>query len=302
MTTPLANRRTLLKAAVAATALLGLTAKGYAMPTSQGPVTGYAPSAGLQVYFEIHGPPLTAGATPVVLLHPGIMSIETAFAKGLLPALAGERTVIAIEQQGHGRTGDRPGPASIDQMVEDTAAVLDHLNVRQAHLVGHSLGGIIALGMAIRHPARVRTLTPISSFSNLDGMLPGLAAMQRDPSQPPAPEILPLLPTEADFASWQESFLRLAPAPGAFEAILGKMNVMLGSWPGWDDADIGRIAAPTRIVIGDNDFVRIEHAADMKRRIAGADLAILPRTTHMSILGQPALLTQLMEPLWVDNP
>ncbi|MGI8932219.1 MAG: alpha/beta fold hydrolase, partial [Sphingomicrobium sp.] len=125
--------------------------------------SGYAPVDGLRVYYELHGPPLSSGKPPVVLLHGGMMAIDTAFSKDLLPRLARKRSVIAIEQQGHGHTADRNGPTELDRMVDDTAGVLAHLKVRDAHFVGHSMGGMITLGMAVRHPRLVRTATAIST-------------------------------------------------------------------------------------------------------------------------------------------
>ena len=87
----------------------------------------------------VHGEPL-AGRTPMVLIAGGLMPIEIAFAPDLLPRFAKHRPVIAIEPQGHGHTADRPAAPSMEQMAEDVRAVLDHLKVGKAHLLGHSLG------------------------------------------------------------------------------------------------------------------------------------------------------------------
>src|SRR5712691_6534225 len=87
---------------------------------------GYASVNGLEMYFEIHG----AGA-PLVLLHGAMGSIETEFSK-LLPIFARTRQVIAIEQQGHGHTADIDRPLSYDQMVEDTAALMQQLGIDKA--------------------------------------------------------------------------------------------------------------------------------------------------------------------------
>nr|QQZ49368.1 alpha/beta hydrolase [Phenylobacterium glaciei] len=88
----------------------GLATKGFAAETA---TTGYAKVDGLKVYYEVHGGPL-AGLPPFVLLHGGMMTIETAFPDGFLARLARVRPLIAIEQQGHGHTADReraqPGP------------------------------------------------------------------------------------------------------------------------------------------------------------------------------------------------
>ena len=256
--------------------------------------SGFVTVEGLEVYYEVHGA-LGTQVTPLVLLHGGAMAIETGFGDDLLPRFAGSRTVIAIEQQGHGHTGDRPGPASIERMVEDTSAVLRALGSEPADLLGHSLGGIIALGMGVRHPDQVRSLTTLGTFSELDGMLPELARMQRGQQDEPSAELVPLLPTEQDFARWRAHFERHAPDPTRFDAVMQKLNMMLGQWRGWSAADLHAIAAPTLVAIGDNDFVRVEHAAEMARLIPHAQLAVLPGTTHMNIVARGAWLQPMME-------
>ena len=157
---------------------------------------------------------------------------------------------------------------------------------------------MIALGMAIAHPEQVQSVTAVSATYKLEGMLDELVALQRGQVQQPSAELIPLLPTETDFRSWRDHYGRAAPDPAAFEAVLTKLNVMLAGWTGWTEAQIGSIAAPVLLAIGDNDFVRIEHAAEMKRLIPGAELAILPGTTHMNIIERGAWLEPMMEARW----
>lgn len=149
--------------------------------------------------------------------------------------------------------------------------------------------------MAIHHSRIVRSVTVLSAFSNLDGMLPELAQMQRNPSHQPSSELIPLLPTETDFATWQASFQRNAPDPAAFERFLAKVNTMLATWEGWTDAEIRAIRSPALIAIGDNDFVRVEHAAEIARLIPDAQLAVLPGTTHMTMLKRGTWVMPMIE-------
>src|SRR6266571_4537153 len=94
--------------------------------TTTTPRSGYAPIKGLNMYYEIHG-----AGRPLVLLHGGLSAIESSFGK-VLPALAGTRQVIGVEQQAHGHTADIDRPLSFEQMADDTAALLDHLNIEEA--------------------------------------------------------------------------------------------------------------------------------------------------------------------------
>lgn len=266
----------------------GFATKGLAMDAP-----GYATIDGLKVYYEIHGGPL-AGRTPFVLLHGGMMTIETAFPDGFLTRLARVRPLIAIEQQGHGHTADREANPSLERMTADTAGVLAHLGVKQAHFVGHSLGGMIAMNMAVRRPDLARTVSAISVSYNLEGYQPELAKLQRDPTHQPSPDLVAILPTEADFASWQASYRRTAPDPTAFERVLTKTNAMLSAWTGWTPDQLRAVKTPTLLAIGDNDFVRVDHADEMARLIPGAQLAVLPDTTHMNILTRGAWLEPMI--------
>src|SRR5512142_2518219 len=107
---------------------------------------------GLNMYYEIHGT-----GRPLVLLHGALSTLETDFGK-VLPALAQTRQVIGIEQQGHGHTADVNRPLTYEQMAEDTAALLRQIGIDRADFFGYSMGGGIALQIAIQHPDRVRKL------------------------------------------------------------------------------------------------------------------------------------------------
>ena len=114
----------------------------------------YIETNGLSLYYEEHG-----AGDPLVLLHGGLASTEL-FA-GVLPALAAERRVIAVDLQGHGRTADVDRPFSDETMADDIAGLIEHLG-GGADVLGYSLGGHVALQLAIRHPERVRNLALVS--------------------------------------------------------------------------------------------------------------------------------------------
>ena len=125
--------------------------------------TGYAPIGALNMYYEIHG-----SGRPLVVLHGAYMTID--MMGPILSGLAETRQVIAPEQQGHGRTADVDRPLAYEQMADDTAALIRHLNIDQADVLGYSMGGGIALQLAIRHPAVVRKLVVASASFSSDAM------------------------------------------------------------------------------------------------------------------------------------
>lgn len=287
------RRQMLLGATLAATAAANA---GIALAQAAPVQPGRASIDGLDIYYEVHGGPLSPGVEPFVLLHGGVMAIETSFAGRWLPRLlALGRPVIAIEQQGHGHTGLRPGPFTVDRAVADTLGVLDHLGVARGVFLGHSYGGMIALGAALAHPDRVAAAIPVSSGYRLDGMLPDIAAVQTNPNHPVPPEVAALFPTEQDFGQWVEHYNRSAPDPSVFQDVLGRMNAMLGSWEGWTQEQLRALTVPTLLIAGDTDFMRLEHMAEMKALIPGAQLAILPGTTHMNILDRGDWIMPLIE-------
>ena len=141
----------------------------------------YADINGLKMFYEILGTSDQV-KVPVVLLHGAISATGTSF--GPLPdLLAQTRQVIAVEQQGHGRTADIERPMSVQAMADDTLALLASLGIRQADLFGYSLGAAIALNIITNHPAVVRKTVLASVSYNKPASTPKCSAGQ-NPGSP----------------------------------------------------------------------------------------------------------------------
>jgi pimeloyl-ACP methyl ester carboxylesterase len=234
---------------------------------------GYAPVNGLNMYYEIHGT-----GRPLVLLHGAYMTIDM-FGE-LLPTLAETRRVIAVELQGHGHTADVDRPLSYEQMADDVAALLRHLEIEEADTFGYSMGGGVALQVAIRHPEVVRKLVVASASYTSDGMHPELL------------EMIPSIVPEAFAGSpVDEAYLRTAPNPEDFPNLVAKLKRLDMEPFAWPPEHLRAIEAPTLIVVGDSDAIRLEHAVEMFRLLGGgvmgdlaglprSRLAVLPGTTH----------------------
>lgn len=238
------------------------------------PKGAYAEVSGLRVYYEIHGE-----GRPLVVLHGAYMTIG---AMGpIVPGLAETRQVIALELQGHGHTADvAERPITYEGMADDTAAVLRHLGIEQTDVFGFSMGSGVALQLAIRHPGLVRKLVCVSVSYSSDGMQPELHEMI--PSI--TPEMFAGSPLEA-------AYLEVAPNPGDFPTLVEKLKQLDMTPFSWPADDIRGIAAPTLIVVGDSDVIRLEHAVEMFRLLGGgamgdlaglpeSRLAVLPGTSH----------------------
>ena len=246
--------------------------------------SGYAPVNGLQMYYEVHGSP--GSRRPLVLLPGGLMSIDGSFG-AVLPELAVARQVIATELQGHGRTADIERDIDLGFLASDVAALLDHLEVGEADVLGFSLGGGVAVQLALDHPDRVGRLIPASAAYASDGF-------HREISDPARHATSTRMPTEEDFRQMREDYLRLAPDPGHFGEFAAKVSQAANHHKGWTPDELGGITAPTLLVFGDHDFIRLEHAVQMHALIPGAQLAVLPGTTHMGVLRRADLIVPLV--------
>jgi len=238
---------------------------------------------GLPLWYEEHGDP---GGPPLVALHGGILTFDGSFAD-VLPWLAEGRRVIGVELQGHGHTPDTGRAMSIDRFADDVAELLDHLGIDQADLWGFSLGALTATGVAVRHPSKVRRLVLAAVNIRPDGYHPEITAPEQDD---------PRLPTEQEFASWQVAYEAVAPNPDDFFPFLERMQPVVHDWPGWTDDEVRSVTAPTLLVIGDRDFVRLDHAAEMLELFPAGRLAVLPGTRHTEVMQRSDQLRALVVP------
>jgi pimeloyl-ACP methyl ester carboxylesterase len=255
---------------------------------------GYAPVNGLNMYFEIHG-----SGEPLVVLHGAFMTIELMGA--LIPGLARARRVVAVELQGHGHTADIDRPFTYEQLADDTAALLRYLEIEAADLYGYSLGGGVALQVALRHPEVVRRLVLVSASYSSDGLYPEvLAGIEHI-----TPELFAGTP-------WRDAYDRAAPDPGEFPTLVAKLRELDMTPFNWSADAFRAIASPTMIVVGDSDGTRLEHAVEMFRLRGGgvfgdfaglpaSQLAILPSTTHVGMLDRVDWLLAMVPP-FLDAP
>lgn len=268
--------------------------------TSASAVERSAVVGGPEVRYFVHGD-LTSGRRPVLVLHGAFMSSD---AMKPLTDLITDRPLIVVDQRGHGRTGDLPGPITYENLADDAAAVLADAGVEKADVIGYSMGGGAALQLALRHPEMVDHLVIASVSFNEAGNLPGFTQMMDSVT----PEIFAGSAMEAEFK-------RLAPDPDAFASVVNKIKVM-DRGQDWPAEDIRALASPTFIIIGDHDIVRPEHAVELYRLRGGAEtarsaqpflmeppparLAILPGSSHIGVFGDPELLARMILPFLDD--
>jgi pimeloyl-ACP methyl ester carboxylesterase len=254
-------------------------------PTGQpsGMKSGYAPINGPTMYYEIHGQ-----GRPLVLLHGGGSTIQTSFGT-VLPGLALTRQIIAVEQEGHGRTADIGRPYSFEQSAEDTVALLNHLGIAHADFYGYSNGGNIAMEIAVRYPRMVRRIVLAAAISRIEGMPEGFSEQIRQAKTDSMPEEL------------REAYLKTSPHPDQLPQFVEKCARRMIEFKDWPDDHVKQILCPTLILVGDRHDVRPEHALFMHRLIPNSQLAIFPNTDHMLLVKRTDLLLATI-PTFLDAP
>ncbi len=254
---------------------------------NQNPKGRYASLNGLNMYYEVHG-----AGEPLILLHGGLGAIEM-FGE-VLPTLARNKQVVAVDLQAHGRTADIDRPLSYELMADDVAALIEQLGFDRVDVMGYSLGGGVALQTAIRHPDIIRKLVLVSTPFRQDGWYPEIVSGM---SQVGAASAEPMKQTPM-----YELYARIAPKLEDWPVLLTKLGDMLRKDYDWSQ-DVAAIKAPTMLVVGDADSVRPAHAVQFFELLGGgkkdadwdgsgmssARLAILPGLTHYTIFFSPVM-------------
>ena len=235
------------------------------------------------IWYEEHGDP---DGPPLVALHGGIVTFAGSFGD-VLPWLRNDRRVIGVELQGHGHTPDTGRAMSIDRFADDVDELIDRVVGGPADVWGFSLGALTATSLAVRHPSTVRRLVLCASHIRPDGYHAEITAPEQDD---------PRLPTEAEFARWQADYEAVAPNRRDFFPFLERMQPVVHDFAGWTADEIRSIAAPTLLVIGDRDFVRLDHAAEMLDLFPDCRLAVLPGTRHTEVMQRSDMLRPVVQP------
>ncbi|HET9054469.1 MAG TPA: alpha/beta hydrolase [Cyclobacteriaceae bacterium] len=227
----------------------------------------YASVNGISMYYEIHG-----SGNPLVLIHGGGSTITTSFST-ILPALAKEHRVIAVEMQAHGRTSDRNAPETFQQDADDIAELLKQLNIAKADIFGFSNGAQTAMDVAIRYPQLVNKLILASMFYKRNGAPEGFWTGFQNPRFSDMPQV------------YKDEFLKINNDTAALLNMFSKDAERMKNFKGWTDDQVKSIKAPALLVMGDNDLPTFEHIIEMHRNLKQSRLAILPGN-HGSYMGE----------------
>jgi pimeloyl-ACP methyl ester carboxylesterase len=226
------------------------------------------------------------GEETVLLLHGG-MSNSDLLADVLAEPLLERYRVVAFDRRAHGYTADPGGPFHYIDMAGDTIGVLEQVVGRAAHLVGWSDGGIVALLVAMGRRDLVGRVVTIGANFHYDGLLP----LEFEDGDPVGELIL-------------QGYAERSP-DGAehFAAVYERMLVMMTTEPTLTVSDLATITAPTLVMAGDDDLMRLDHTCALYEALPAGQLAIVPGTSHVLPLERPAEMARIiMDFLAADVP
>lgn len=236
---------------------------------------------GLDIGYEVAG-----AGPPLVMLHGASSSGRDDFA-AQLPLYGRAFRCYLPDARGHaGTRWDAAAGFSYDWLLDDLAAFVDALHLDTFHLLGFSMGAATALGYAIRHPERLRTLV-------LVGISP-----EREPRASVARRLFDPERILRSDPAWAEELSRRhdpMQGPGAWQRLLPAIARDVASQELHGPTQLVRIDAPVLVVAGDRDpFVPVDQAWRLKRQLPDARLFIAPDCGHEVMLRRPALFNEAL--------
>ncbi len=235
--------------------------------------SGYAPVNGIQMYYAIYG-----AGDPVILLHGGLGNAD--YWSNQVPELAKSHKVIVADSRGHGRSTRNADPYSYSLMASDVVALMDHLKIEKAALIGWSDGGIIGLDIAIHHPERLTKLFAFGANYNVGGL-------REDTGNSTV--------FNAYIEQCGKDYARLSKTPTEYEAFLNQISQMWATQPDYKKEELQGIKVPTFIADGQYDEgIKQEHTREMAQLIPNATLVVMPDLSHFAMWQDPTIFNRAL--------
>jgi len=229
---------------------------------------------GIKLYVEEYG-----NGKPLVLLHGNRGSISSMAT--IIPYFSKRYRTIAIDSRAQGKSIDFGDSLSFEMMADDVASLLDQMRIDSAYIIGWSDGGIVALEIAMRHPEKVRKLasTGANLWTDSTAIIPEVWKNDKIyyDSQKDKPKI-----TNEEKNAWKLFMLNWV-----------QPNISLTS--------VNKIMAPSLIICGDHDLIRIEHTVQIFQNIPKAKLWILPNSSHSTFIEYPKEFCETVNQFFISK-
>ncbi|MGO7421305.1 alpha/beta fold hydrolase, partial [Rhizobium ruizarguesonis] len=235
------------------------------MPVAK--TSGMADVNDIKMYYAEYGE-----GEPILFIHGGLGNADVWGHQ--VADFAKDHLVIVADSRGHGRSTRSQQPFGYDLMTSDYVALLDYLKIDKVTLVGWSDGGIIGIDMAMKHPEKLMRVIAHAANVTTDGLKADVMSNK----------------TFNDYINVAgEYYKKLSPTPNEYDAFVKQISHMWKTQPAWTAADLGKIAVPVTLAIGDHDeAVKLDHTEMMAKDIPGAKLVILKDASHFAMLQDPA--------------
>lgn len=248
----------------------------------------------IDLYYEEHG-----SGDPLLLIM-GLAADSVAWLFQV-PEFSKHYRTIIFDNRGVGRSSKPPGPYSIHQMADDTAGLLQHLAIARTHVVGVSMGGMIAQELTLRHPKRVRSLVLACTYPEPDpeierqrqfmlhqlgGTITSSGEMETDlKAVDPLTFFRHLLPSvfnpdylERELPNLIKIFGGALQYGFSMEAIVGQVAAVMSHKA---THRLHQIKVPTLVITGDADrLVPPANSEILAKHIPGAKLVKVPGGSH----------------------
>ncbi len=232
------------------------------------------------VWFDEQG-----GGPALLLIHGG--AVDGRFFDDIVPTLAAAFRVIRMDLWGHGHSPDREGPFSLDSFAADAAELIERVADGRAHVVGHSIGAVVALTLALQRPELVDRLV--------------LASGGFDSSGEGIEDIDAAVAGTVQFLG--STYGAVSPDGEDHFAVVTRKDFELSNRePRLTEADLAGIRSRTLVLLADDDLGSIEHNVTMYDAIPDSELAIVPGTSHFFLQEKPALSAEIIRSFLADDP
>ena len=248
----------------------------------------------IEMYYEVHG-----SGEPVVLIHGLSMDSSTWFNQ--VPLLSQKYQVIVFDNRGVGQTDTPQEDYSTEMMADDVVALLKFLNVDNAHIVGFSMGGMIAQTIALKYPKLVKSLVLNATATQFPARAKHLVQtwirmLNENVSIETWMRDICLWVYTNEFFEDDETVTDLVnlalnnPHPQSTQGFAGQVAALMQHDT---RSQVSQISVPTLVLIGrDEIFIPIKYSEELAAKIPKAELVILERGGHNSLIEFPEQFNQ----------